>query len=106
MSKRVIFVDLDKTLAQFSEFKGPAYIGPPIPKMMKAVKEEFASGSRIVIFTARASNPKTIPFIRAWLKKNGLPETLKITNVKTPDMTEMWDDRAREVIPNKGEFAK
>jgi hypothetical protein len=97
-----IAVDLDKTLAFHHSGMGIRCIGKPIPSMMKRVRNWIGRGDKVVIFTARAGHKGAKPAIRAWLKKNGLPD-LEVTNVKSPDFDEMWDDKAVSVIPNKGE---
>lgn len=99
-----IGVDLDGTLAKAvpGEFDKNE-IGEPVPAMMKKIKQAIGSGKTIKIFTARAVDKENIPPIKAWLKKHGLP-ALEVTNEKDPQMTELWDDRAREVTKNKGTF--
>lgn len=77
-TRGVIAVDLDSTLAEYTEWKGIEHIGKPIPAMLARVKK--------------------------WLEENGIGG-LKITNVKSMDIVEFWDDRAVQVIPNTGERA-
>ena len=97
---RVIAVDLDGTLAVYKGYQ-EGQIGEPIRLMMNRVKTWLRHGHEVIIFTARADNPKDVEAIEKWLQKHGLPE-LKITNVKTPDITELWDDRATGVYKNQG----
>ena len=99
-----IGVDLDATLAFYESgnFRNDV-IGNIIPEMKEKVLKEIASGTKIKIFTARAHNPNAIPYIKKWLMENGLGD-LEVTNVKTPGMREIWDDRAKQVIPNTGKF--
>lgn len=94
-------VDLDGTLAHDTGWKGRDHIGAPIPEMLERVKRMLRSGVRVKIFTARATDPRCIPPIRAWLMTHGLPE-LEITNAKDFDCVEFYDDRAIEVIHNTG----
>jgi hypothetical protein len=96
-----IAVDLDGTLAYDDEWKGIEYIGEPIPEMLKRVHEWLDSGITVKIFTARAAQPESIPYINEWLKKHGLPD-LEVTNCKDMNMIELWDDRAIQVEPNTG----
>jgi hypothetical protein len=103
MAKKCYAVDLDGTLAKYDGWNGFKTIGDPIPLMLNRVKMWIKQGIRVVIFTARASNPKYIPAIEQWLESNGLPK-LKITNVKTPDITRIYDDRAVQVKRNTGEL--
>ena len=98
-----IGVDLDGTLAFYNGWEGHDKIGKPIPKMMARVKKWISQGKTVVIFTARAHGGERYKApIRQWVKDNGLPD-LEITNVKTPDMKEIWDDRAIQVKVNTGE---
>lgn len=96
-----IGVDLDGTLAEYTAWKGIAHIGKPIPLMVKRVLAWRNSGYTVKIMTARASVPEGKAPIEAWLKKHGLPQ-LEITNQKDFQMIELWDDRAIQVIANRG----
>jgi len=96
-------VDLDGTLAEYYGWKGETHIGKPIPKMMTKVKGWIAEGIRVVIFTARADNPDNIEAIDEWLEEQGIGE-LDITNIKTPDISRIYDDRAVQVKRNDGEI--
>jgi len=96
-----IGVDLDGTLAYYDGWKGPDHIGEPIDAMVARVTVWISQGKRVKIFTARASLPSQIPPIQEWLRKHGMP-FLEITNVKDMGMTELWDDRCVQVIPNTG----
>jgi len=98
-----IGVDLDGTLAKYNGWKGHDHIGEPVPKMMSRVKRWIKQGKNVVIFTARAdSGKKGIDPVKKWVKDNGLPD-LEVTNVKTPDIMKIWDDRAVGVKANTGE---
>jgi hypothetical protein len=101
--KAWIGVDLDGTLAKWSGWKD-GEIGEPVPAMMERVyKWLHTPGLEVKIFTARAAMNAEIeiPRIHAWLAQHGLPE-LEVTCVKDMFMIELWDDRARQVIPNTG----
>ena len=95
-------VDLDGTLAHYDEWEGEQNIGDPIPAMMKRVKQWIAEGETVKIMTARACTPLGTKYVKKWLAKHGLGD-LEVTNVKDYHMTELWDDRAVEVIKNTGE---
>lgn len=103
MAKKCYAVDLDGTLAKYDGWDGFKTIGDPIPLMMDRVKKWISQGIKVVIFTARASNPKHIPHIEQWLESNGL-YNLEITNIKTPNITRIYDDRAIQVKRNTGEI--
>jgi hypothetical protein len=99
---KVIAVDLDGTLAEHTDAPfDPEHVGEPIPAMVARVKRWIAEGKQVIIFTARASEPRHIPPIRRWLKEQGLGG-LKVTNRKTPDIVQLWDDRAVRVERNTG----
>ena len=97
-------VDLDGTLAHYDGWHGIEHIGKPIPKMVANVKKAIEKGEVVKIFTARMDTEGADVPIRKWLKAVGLPDDLEITNVKDRHMAELWDDRARQVIPNTGKF--
>ena len=96
-----IGVDLDGTLAEYTEWKGLEHIGKPIPLMKKRVLEWIEAKYTVKIVTARASIAKGIPPVKEWLAENGFPD-LEVTNQKDFNMIELWDDRAIQVITNTG----
>lgn len=96
-----IYVDLDGTLAEFQDWKGIQFIGPPIARMLQKIFIYLDEGYRVKIFTARANIPESIPYIKDWLAQFGLGD-LEVTNIKGFDMVKLYDDRAISVIPNKG----
>ena len=103
-SDSCIGVDFDGTLAKYTEWKGYKHLGDPVPAMVNKVKEWLKKGQNVKIFTARYSGPdreRVLPLLKKWCEKAGLP-VLEVTNEKTPGMTEIWDDRARQVIRNRG----
>lgn len=99
-----IAVDLDGTLAEYDKWRGIDHIGEPVPLMAARVHQWLKEGIHVVIFTARASTPEAVPYINAWTKKH-FGKSLPVTNKKTFDIIEMWDDRAVQVIPNTGRRA-
>lgn len=103
--KEWIGIDLDGTLAYYDEWRGVEYIGEPIKPMLNFVNNLLDDGKKVKIFTARATDSKSIPYIREWLNKNNLPE-LEITNVKDLGMIMLYDDRCRQVVCNSGEIIK
>jgi hypothetical protein len=97
-----IAVDLDGTLAEYQDWHGPSVIGKPVPLMVDRVKKWLAQGKKVVIFTARVNEgPKALKHIKAWLKHVGLPN-LEVTNIKTHDLDEIWDDKAITIQTNTG----
>lgn len=107
MSQFWIGVDLDGTLALYDYWRGPSHIGEPIGPMVDRVKQWLKDGQQVRIVTARVSPEKgveatsAIVAINAWTLKH-LGQVLPITNCKDTNMTELWDDRARQVYPNTG----
>lgn len=103
MPKIKIAVDLDGTLVEYHGWKGPTHIGKIIMPMFLRVAYWLEKGYEVVIFTARIHNdPIAEKFLRHWLNSVGL-EKVGITNIKTPDITQFWDDRAVGVEFNTGE---
>jgi hypothetical protein len=99
-------VDLDGTLAYYTSWKGENHIGEPVPAMLERVKQEIASGRDVRIFTARAGeNDKVHEIIKKWCIKH-IGKELPITNVKDKNCREIWDDRAKQVLKNKGTFVQ
>lgn len=97
--------DLDGTLAKDDGWKGKEHIGEPIEKTRKLIEKKLEQGKKVKIFTARASDPKTIPYIKDWLKQNNIP-LLEITNKKDPGIVNIYDDRAVQVRKNTGNLVK
>jgi len=73
--------------------------------MVDFVKDLVSQGKKIKIFTARAKNKDTIPYIHKWLKENGLLK-FEVTNEKDFGMIMLYDDRCNQVITNSGEIVK
>ena len=96
-----IAVDLDGTLAHYDGYKGPQDIGEPIPPMMRRVRQWRKEGQEVIIFTARSKN--SWPYIKRWLRRYGLGD-MKVTNIKTPEIMEFYDDRAFRVEFNTGKI--
>jgi hypothetical protein len=105
-------VDLDGTLAEYTEWQGPAHIGAPVEDMVTRVKEWLREGKLVKIFTARASHDNSYESrsnalvseaaIRTWCKEH-IGVVLPITCVKDYAMVELWDDRAVQVVMNTGQ---
>lgn len=99
----VIACDLDGTLAEIvkGQYKSKV-IGKPIPKMIDRVKSKLEAGKKVVIFTARASDPDEIKAIKAWCREH-IGQVLPVTNIKKPEFIEFWDDRAVPIKRDTGE---
>ncbi len=97
-----IGVDLDGTLAEYDGWHGNGHIGQPVEEMVNRVKDWLDEGKTVKIFTARASNGEMAKrVVQQWCKKH-IGQELEVTNVKDFGMTELWDDRAIQVVPNEG----
>lgn len=103
-----IGVDLDGTLAHYDVWQGFAHIGEPIPLMAARVAAWLEAGQDVRIFTARVGPGKTLvdtqaskDAIDAWTLKH-FGEKLPVTATKDFSMTQLWDDRAVQVVPNTG----
>lgn len=102
-----IGVDLDGTLAHYTEWRGPEHIGEPIPAMVERVRGWLAEGREVRIFTARVAcdgweRVKRVRAIAAWCRMH-LGQELEVTCTKDMHMIELWDDRAVTVAQNTGE---
>lgn len=100
-----ICVDMDGTLAHYEGWRHDGSIGEPIARMVTRVKDWIANGIEVYIFTARVCNHDEreyqIQLIREWCVEH-LGLELPITNIKTLDTRELWDDRAVQVEINTG----
>jgi hypothetical protein len=104
-SKEWIAVDLDGTIATYNDTlpHDPETIGDPIPKMISRIKKWINDGKQIKIMTARADkNDKSAEVIKKWCIKH-IGQELEITNTKDKNMTELWDDRAIQIVKNTGD---
>ena len=108
MSYPYIAVDLDGTLAHFKDTGNTLEIGLPVPLMLHKVQKWLKDNKEVRIVTARV-NSEDNPYadrqraeIEKWLLKY-VGQKLPITCKKSHNMTELWDDRAVQVIPNTGE---
>jgi hypothetical protein len=103
--KRWVGVDLDGTLSRddaAGHLLPPYPLGEPIPDMIAMVKSLLAAGVTVKIFSARACEPESIPIIQAWAEKHGLGR-LEVTNQKDFDLIRYYDDRAIQMVPNRGQ---
>jgi hypothetical protein len=102
-----IGVDFDGVLA---EQNGPSrgLLGRPVEKMVEKVRAKIAEGIEIRIVTARVASiepdrENQRKLITAW-GVNQLGAVLPVTAEKDRDMLELWDNLARQVVTNLGEF--
>lgn len=98
--------DLDGTLAEYTEWKGPTHIGEPIRPMIELAGKYLREGVNVKIFTARASsnNPerdKSIIAIQKW-SVDVFGCILGITAEKDYGMIDLYDDRCHRVECNTG----
>jgi GNAT superfamily N-acetyltransferase len=103
-----IGVDLDGTLAKEMEEFDPLKIGEPIEGMVRKVKEAVEDGVEVRVFTARMADEEKREDIRKAIREWTLEHVgtaLESTHEKDPGMTEIWDDRARQVVKDEGKFA-
>lgn len=100
-----IAIDLDGTLAEYHGWKGDEHIGDPIPSMVEKLISAYAEGKEIWIFSARFDTPERIEIAEKWLTYHDLMDMVSgCTNIKMRFFKEIWDDRAKQVIPNNGQF--
>jgi hypothetical protein len=109
-----IGVDLDGTLAEYGDWKGPVHIGLPVPAMAARVRRWLIEGRDVRIFTARVSDDGSLQgvlnagmsrvAIEDWCVEH-LGQKVPITATKDFEMIELWDDRCVQVVPNTGKRA-
>lgn len=113
--KSWIGVDLDGTLAAYDGWRGWNEIGEPLFPMLERVYNWLEEGRDVRIFTARVcfdidvcrvtgqefTRAQMVSAIQDWCERQSLPR-LPVTNVKDIYMTELWDDRAVQMVPNTG----
>lgn len=108
-----IGVDLDGTLAEYYGWRD-MHIGQPIAPMLARVKQWLVEGRTVKIFTARVGPAIASPhngmtpeadsqrkLIGEWCEKH-IGHMLEVTATKDFAMIELWDDRAKQVVPNEG----
>lgn len=116
MSKVWYGFDFDGTIAYYDHWKSSGHTGDPIPAMTNKMRLFLQQGRDVRIFTARVTpdardkdpqqevNNARIA-IDSWCLKY-LGRTLPITATKDRLMLELYDDRAKQVIPNTGELVE
>lgn len=86
-----VAIDFDGVLADYHGWQGMEHLDPPIPGAAEFLWRVKWAGYDIVIFSTRgADRPEAI---RAWLRENGAPDNIQITNIKPPALVYI-DDRA------------
>lgn len=104
-----IGVDLDGTMAMVDPKVSydPRVVGAPIVPVVERVKKVLAEGKNVKVLTARVypgeKDSITVRAIEEWCKTH-IGQVLPVTCSKDAFMVELWDDRAKQVIPNKGVF--
>lgn len=100
--------DFDGTLARDDNVDFPA-LGEPIQPMVNLMKKYIILGTKVKVVTARMSDPNPSRrvmhrrMIQEWLAKHVDANTdIEITCMKDFRMKLLYDDRARQVIRNKG----
>jgi len=113
-------IDLDKTMAVYDTFIGPEHIGAPIMCTIRRVRYWLRQGRDVRVFTARVHLPRFLDenFRQAsqdaLAAANAIDEfcldhfgrRLPITCEKDSHMVLLLDDRAEQVIPNKGKLVR
>jgi len=106
-----IAVDLDGTLAHYEAF-GDGSIGAPIKPMVRRIRHYLKQGKDVRILTARVAHEfgqevdgESTRRIQDWCKEH-LGQVLPVTCSKDYHMYVLFDDRAVQVIPNKGVVVK
>jgi hypothetical protein len=86
MSRKVLLIDFDGTLAKYNGWLGPDVLGEPLEKARHAMI--LLDGTyRLVCFTARPT-----AMVENWLRHWGFPK-MRVTNIKEPAFL-IVDDRS------------
>jgi len=101
-----IGVDLDGTLAHYESF-GDGGIGAPIKPMVRRIKHYLKQGKDVRILTARAATFDDAELLKQTARidqfcAEQFGQVLRITASKDSHMYMLLDDRAMQVILNKG----
>jgi hypothetical protein len=102
MKKYTIALDFDKTLAYSDDDHHSITNQDVIPIVKEKILQRMKDGDKVILFSGHADSKEHIKQLREWLDKNGLEKIKEITNVKSHDIDEFWDDRAISVTPNIG----
>lgn len=95
-------IDLDGTLAEYTDWQGIGHIGLPVPRMVEHVKYLREHGVEVRIFTARVQEgPVAVKIIEDWSLEH-LGEVLPVTDRKDFSMVYALDDRIITVEANTG----
>lgn len=95
MSRPVVAVDLDGTIAEYDGWQGEDVIGDAFPGAVHFLTALKTSGFDVVVFSARAGTELGVNAIWAWLNKHGVANLVdEVTNVKQYRFAVMVDDRA------------
>ena len=90
-----IGVDFDGTLVSYKGFQGMDHIGDLLPGAAEWLQELKAAGHTVVIFTARATDPEGLAFVRRYVREHNLTEVIDgITGSKLYSFDLFLDDRA------------
>lgn len=98
--KRIIAVDMDGTIFDYDHWRGFDHIGKPKWKTIKAMREEKAKGTYIVINSCRVATvdneiyPHSLDVMRKQLKKYNVPYDQLWLGTGKVYANEYWDDRA------------
>lgn len=93
-------VDFDGTLAVYDPEIFPE-VGAPIMPMVARVRRWLNDGEEVRIVTARADHPRNYLPVYAFCRDQ-FGMMLPVTDRKDRHMIELWDDRARHVLPDGG----
>lgn len=103
------YVDFDGVLARLDDWKGPKFLGEPVPEMIRKIKEFLSKGDKVVIFTARLTRDKVYNQISPKQAKKLIQAyCLKHIGVKLPVTNKKgifdvaYDDKFRRIVQNTG----
>jgi len=101
--RRILCVDLDGCLAEYTSWCGYTCIGFPRPSVKALVLEEHKAGSYIIIHTARVTSkantiiPEALAAVREWLVAMEIPYDEIWTGTGKPYASLYLDDKAHNI---------
>lgn len=101
-------VDFDGTVSHFNGWQGQLVLGLPVAAMVERIQRWLDDGDEVFIYTARiggnapyndAGTEATVAAIQDWCERY---IGARLPVLPKAHFNELYDDRARQVLPNTG----
>ena len=92
---KVVSLDFDGVIHEYLGWQGSDVFNAPMPGAVEGCHKLVDKGYTLYVLTAREESNH--PAIKDWLRQNGFPEEIEVTNVKRPAVW-YFDDRAVRFI--------